>query len=396
MTLDGNALYTRLDPRTGARIAVAEACRNLACVGARPIGVTNCLNFGNPEKPEVMGQFEQAVDGPGRGLPDLRHPGHGRQRQLLQRHRRPVHPSRRPCWGSSASSRTSARPSPPDSRPPGTPSSSSARATRSSAGRSTSRSSTGSRPGRRPRSTSNRRSATRNLLLEAIEAGLVRSAHDLSEGGLAVALAESAFHGGRKLGCAVDLDGRPPRRRPALRRNPVPHPRHLPPQGPRPAAANRPAPGACRPGRSAARAGPTSRSSSAGREILRRPGRNGVPGLEERPAGLFQSPVLRRNHGRGRLPQSRKRGRIAVLLSGPRLELHGHPRGGPGGPTSTRTSPSSSATRRTRPASSRPARAGSRRSSSTPSSSPRARSTTGRSPPRSSGGGSTSSAWPDT
>ncbi|TFG56521.1 MAG: phosphoribosylformylglycinamidine synthase subunit PurL, partial [Candidatus Aminicenantes bacterium] len=63
ITLDGNSLYTRLDPKTGAKIAVAEACRNLACVGARPIGVTNCLNFGNPEKPEVMWQFEQAVEG---------------------------------------------------------------------------------------------------------------------------------------------------------------------------------------------------------------------------------------------------------------------------------------------------------------------------------------------
>ena len=63
VSLDCNSLYTRLDPKTGAKIAVAEACRNLACVGARPVGVTNCLNFGNPEKPEVMWQFEQAVDG---------------------------------------------------------------------------------------------------------------------------------------------------------------------------------------------------------------------------------------------------------------------------------------------------------------------------------------------
>ena len=63
ITLDGNSLYCQLDPRAGGRIAVAEACRNLACVGARPVGVTNCLNFGNPEKPEVMWQFEEAVEG---------------------------------------------------------------------------------------------------------------------------------------------------------------------------------------------------------------------------------------------------------------------------------------------------------------------------------------------
>ncbi|MCJ7679374.1 MAG: phosphoribosylformylglycinamidine synthase subunit PurL [Candidatus Aminicenantes bacterium] len=63
MTLDGNSLYCYLDPRTGARIAVAEACRNLACVGAHPLGVTNCLNFGNPEKPGIMWQFQEVIEG---------------------------------------------------------------------------------------------------------------------------------------------------------------------------------------------------------------------------------------------------------------------------------------------------------------------------------------------
>jgi phosphoribosylformylglycinamidine synthase II len=63
ITLDGNSLYTYLDPRTGGKVAVAEACRNLACVGARPVGVTNCLNFGNPEKPEIMWQFKEALEG---------------------------------------------------------------------------------------------------------------------------------------------------------------------------------------------------------------------------------------------------------------------------------------------------------------------------------------------
>jgi phosphoribosylformylglycinamidine synthase II len=63
ITLDGNSLYTYLDPRIGGKVAVAEACRNLACVGAYPIGVTNCLNFGNPKKPEIMWQFKEAVEG---------------------------------------------------------------------------------------------------------------------------------------------------------------------------------------------------------------------------------------------------------------------------------------------------------------------------------------------
>jgi phosphoribosylformylglycinamidine synthase II len=63
VTLDGNSVYAKMDPRAGGKIAVAEACRNLACVGAYPVGVTNCLNFGNPEKPEIMWQFKEVVEG---------------------------------------------------------------------------------------------------------------------------------------------------------------------------------------------------------------------------------------------------------------------------------------------------------------------------------------------
>ena len=52
-----------LDPFLGAQLAVAEASRNVACAGGLPIGATNCLNFGNPEKPEIMWQFGRAVEG---------------------------------------------------------------------------------------------------------------------------------------------------------------------------------------------------------------------------------------------------------------------------------------------------------------------------------------------
>jgi phosphoribosylformylglycinamidine synthase len=60
---DGNGRWCRLDPFVGAQLAVAEAARNVACSGARPWAATNCLNFGNPEKPEVMWQFSRAIDG---------------------------------------------------------------------------------------------------------------------------------------------------------------------------------------------------------------------------------------------------------------------------------------------------------------------------------------------
>ena len=63
MALDGNSRWCYLDPRLGAMHAVAEAARKVACAGATPIGATNCLNFGNPEKPHIMWQFAQVIDG---------------------------------------------------------------------------------------------------------------------------------------------------------------------------------------------------------------------------------------------------------------------------------------------------------------------------------------------
>ena len=65
LSVDCNGRFVYLDPFLGAQLAVAEAARNVACAGAQPIGATNCLNFGNPEKPEVMWQFARAVEGMG-------------------------------------------------------------------------------------------------------------------------------------------------------------------------------------------------------------------------------------------------------------------------------------------------------------------------------------------
>lgn len=63
MCLDGNGKYVAINPREGAKLAVAEAARNVVCVGAKPIAVTNCLNFASPERPEVMWSFSEVVDG---------------------------------------------------------------------------------------------------------------------------------------------------------------------------------------------------------------------------------------------------------------------------------------------------------------------------------------------
>jgi phosphoribosylformylglycinamidine synthase II len=63
MALDGNGRWCWLNPKEGAKLAVAEASRKVACTGAKPVAATNCLNFGNPEKPEIMRQLSDAIDG---------------------------------------------------------------------------------------------------------------------------------------------------------------------------------------------------------------------------------------------------------------------------------------------------------------------------------------------
>jgi len=71
LSCDGNGRYCYLDPFVGGQIAVAESARNVACSGATPLAITNCLNFGNPEKPEIFWQFKKAVEGLSRGCVEL-------------------------------------------------------------------------------------------------------------------------------------------------------------------------------------------------------------------------------------------------------------------------------------------------------------------------------------
>jgi phosphoribosylformylglycinamidine synthase len=63
LSVDGNGRYCHLDPRRGSMLGLAEAARNVACAGATPIGATNCLNFGNPERPEIMWQLVESIEG---------------------------------------------------------------------------------------------------------------------------------------------------------------------------------------------------------------------------------------------------------------------------------------------------------------------------------------------
>jgi phosphoribosylformylglycinamidine (FGAM) synthase-like enzyme len=204
MTLDGNGLYTRLDPRTGARIAVAEACRNLACVGARPIGVTNCLNFGNPEKPEVMGQFEQAVAGMAEACRTFGIPVTGGNVSFYNdTEGLSIDPT--PVLGIVGLIEDLRKLVRPGFRAAGDMVVLLGESREELGGSEYLKVHFGLRAGAPPAIDLEQERRTQEFLLGSIEAGLIRSAHDLAEGGLAVALAECAFHAQGRIGCEIDV-----------------------------------------------------------------------------------------------------------------------------------------------------------------------------------------------
>jgi phosphoribosylformylglycinamidine synthase len=206
MKTDCNGRYVYLDPRNGGRTAVAEAARNVACVGGRPMAITNCLNFGNPKRPEVFYQFREAVAGMGEACRALGTPVTGGNVSLYNENPAgAVYPT--PVIGmlgvvESLDHVTRSRfPEREDAivllgEPSDELGGSEYLATIH-----------GLVAGQPPRCDLERERATIDVLLEAIAAGLVHSAHDCSEGGLAVALAECAI-GDREhlVGAEVTLD----------------------------------------------------------------------------------------------------------------------------------------------------------------------------------------------
>ena len=99
MTTDCTPRYCLADPKLGGAQAVAEAWRNLIAVGARPLALTNNLNFGNPERPQIMGQLAGAVEGMREGSARAGVPSGLRQCLALQRDRRAGHPAPTPVIG---------------------------------------------------------------------------------------------------------------------------------------------------------------------------------------------------------------------------------------------------------------------------------------------------------
>ena len=207
MTLDGNALYCYLDPRTGGAIAVAEACRNLACVGARPIGVTNCLNFGNPEKPEIMWQFKKIIEGMAEACRIFEIPVTGGNVSFYNDTEGiSVYPT--PVLGVVGLVDDLDRRVDPGFKQEGDSVVLLGKNREELGGSEYLRATFGLEKGRPPGIDLEREKAVQEVCIEAIAAGLAESAHDLSEGGLAVCAAESCILGSAGVGCVLDLDDR--------------------------------------------------------------------------------------------------------------------------------------------------------------------------------------------
>ncbi len=196
MALDGNGRWCYLDPRLGAMHAVAEACRNVACSGATPIGATNCLNFGNPEKPHIMWQFSQTVDGITKACEELEVPITGGNVSLLE----DVHKTSKMDFREAGRTIVLLRGTEPGDITD----------VESEFGSSEyAKEILGAVWGYPPELELQQEAALQKGLIEMIQAGLVESAHDCSSGGLAVALAEPTFAMGMGLRVDVASNGLP-------------------------------------------------------------------------------------------------------------------------------------------------------------------------------------------
>ena len=205
MTVDGNALYCYLDPRTGGAIAVAEACRNLACVGARPLGVTNCLNFGNPEKPEVMWQFKKIIEGLAEACRAFQIPVTGGNVSFYNdTEGQSIHPT--PVLGVVGLIDRVDRLVGPGFEKEGDFVVLLGENSEELGGSEYLRVIHGLERGLPPGIDLRKEKAVQEVCIEAVAGGLIDSAHDLSEGGLAVCAAESCLLGSAGLGCTLDLD----------------------------------------------------------------------------------------------------------------------------------------------------------------------------------------------
>ncbi|MCC6647688.1 MAG: phosphoribosylformylglycinamidine synthase subunit PurL [Polyangiaceae bacterium] len=203
MSVDGNGRFCQLDPRQGAKLAVAEAARNVACAGGQPIGATNCLNFGNPERPEIMWQLVEAIAGIGEACRALGVPITGGNVSLYnETEGRAILPT--PVLGVVGVIEDAARACGRVFPAAGLDIVLLGDNAGELGGSEYLETVCGLLRGRPPVLDLARERALQALLVDLAAAGLIGSAHDPSEGGLAVALAECCFDT-RGIGAEVDL-----------------------------------------------------------------------------------------------------------------------------------------------------------------------------------------------
>jgi phosphoribosylformylglycinamidine synthase len=218
MSVDGNATYVYLDPKEGSKIVVAEAARNLACSGAVPLGSTDNLNFGNPQNPEIFWQIRQSIDGLAEACRAFNAPVTGGNVSLYNQNpegsidptptlvmvgliEKAEHITTQ--WFKREGDAIILLGDAVDAQD----------ALLGLGGSSYLQRIHGLKTGTPPRCDLNREKALNALLIESIRMGWIRSAHDCSEGGLAVTLAESCIsnHSARGtpvlIGADVDLSG---------------------------------------------------------------------------------------------------------------------------------------------------------------------------------------------
>ncbi|MEZ0479702.1 phosphoribosylformylglycinamidine synthase subunit PurL [Planococcus sp. SSTMD024] len=204
MTTDCNSRYIYLDPETGGKIAVAEAARNVVVSGGRPLAITDCLNFGNPEKPEIFWQLEKAADGMSAACLQLNAPVIGGNVSLYnETSGTAIYPT--PTIGLVGLVEDLKHVTTQDAKKQGDFVYLVGGTMTEFGGSELQKMVEGRIFGKAPSIDLEVEAQRQSQILSAIQQGLVQSAHDTAEGGVAVALAEKTF--GNGLGVEVTLTG---------------------------------------------------------------------------------------------------------------------------------------------------------------------------------------------
>jgi len=205
ITTDCNSRYIYLDPETGGKIAVAEAARNIVCSGARPLGLTDGLNFGNPTNPEIFWQMEKSVEGMSEACVALGTPVISGNVSLYNQSKgKSIFPT--PVVGMVGLHESLNHITPSYFQESGDAIYLIGETAPEFGGSELQFVLKGNYEGKAPEMDLTVEATRQNQLLEAIQSGIVTSAHDLAEGGLSIALAESVFSN-NGLGLNVNLTG---------------------------------------------------------------------------------------------------------------------------------------------------------------------------------------------